>query len=144
VDHVGWATHQVLEHCLGLGDPALLATAAGTYGTVQETLTHLVDAHAGYLGWLTGAEDVELKGAAEPVVLREWEDRGRTGWRAYLEAGPDHERSVATGGRPAPAWVLTLQAVHHANDHLAHVGTILGANGLPVPEVDVWAYDTSA
>lgn len=139
-DHAGWATRRVLEHCLDLGWAALRATAAGTYGTVQETLTHLVDAHAGYLGWLVGAEDVELRGAAAPDVLRAWEERARRGWRAYLEAEPDHEREVRTGGRPAPAWVVTLQAVHHVNDHLAHVGTILGAGGLPVPDADVWAY----
>jgi len=143
-DHVGWAVHTVVEHCVNLGEPALRATAAGTYGTAQETLTHLVDAYAGYLTWLVGGEDVELQGAAEPDVLREWVDRARRDWRAYLEAGPDHERSVATSGRPAPAWVMTLQAVHHTNDHLAHVGTILGAGGLPVPDVDAWAYDTSA
>jgi uncharacterized damage-inducible protein DinB len=138
--HTGWAVREILEHCLGLGEAALLATAAGTYGTVHETLTHLIDAHAGYLGQLVGAEDVELQGAAEPKVLREFAERGHSGWHAYLETRPDHERMVPNWGRPAPAWVLTLQAVHHANDHLAHVGTILGANGLPVPDVDVWSY----
>jgi uncharacterized damage-inducible protein DinB len=140
--HTGWAVREVLEHCLDLGETALRATAAGTYGTVHETLTHLIDAHAGYLSYLVGAEDVELEGAAEPAVLREFAERGRSGWHAYLEAGPDHERKV-TSGRPAPAWVLTLQAIHHANDHLAHLGTILGANGLPVPDVDVRAYHTA-
>ena len=142
--HTGWAMREVLEHCLGLGETALGATAAGTYGTVHETLTHLIDAHAGYVAQLLGAEDVELKGAAEPEVLREFAEQGRSRWHAYLEAGPDHERIVPNWGRrPVPAWVLTLQAVHHANDHLAHVGTILGANGLSVPDVDVWAYHSA-
>jgi uncharacterized damage-inducible protein DinB len=142
-DHAAWAAHEVLEHCLGLGEDALRATAAGTYGTVHETLTHLLDAHAGYLDWLVGGEDVELQGAADPDVLRACEERARGGWRAYLESAPDHEREVRTGGRPAPAWVVTLQATHHVNDHLAHVGTILGANGLPVPDVDVWVYGST-
>jgi uncharacterized damage-inducible protein DinB len=142
--HTGWAMREVLEHCLGLGETALGATAAGTYGTLHETLTHLIDAHAGYVAQLLGDEDVELKGAAEPGVLREFAERGRSRWYAYLEAGPDHARILPNWGRrPVPAWVLTLQAVHHANDHLAHVGTILGANGLPVPDVDVWAYHSA-
>jgi len=143
-DHAGWATHLLLEHCLGLGEAALGATAPGTYGTVHETLTHLVDAHGDYVRRLTGAEDyVFLEGPAEPDLLREYLERGRAGWRAYLESRPDHERLVASGRRAAPAWVVTLQAIHHASDHLAHVGTILGANGLPVPDVDVWAYSTT-
>jgi uncharacterized damage-inducible protein DinB len=139
-DHAGWATDKVLEHCLELGEAALRATAPGTYGTAHETLTHLVDAHCDYVGKLMGAEDVFLEGAAEPDVLRAALERGRERWRAYLEAGPDHERVVAANGAARPAWVATLQAVHHVNDHLAHAGTILGANGLPVPDVDAWAY----
>ena len=60
----------------------------------------------------------------------------------------DHEARanrelLPAGGRPAPACVVTPQAVHHANDHLAHVGTILGANGLSVPDIDVWAYHSA-
>jgi uncharacterized damage-inducible protein DinB len=143
-DHAGWATDLVLEHCLCLGEAALGATAPGTYGTVHETLTHLVDSHGDYVRRLTGGEDdVFLEGTAEPDVLREYLERGRAGWRAYLDGGPDHERLVPSGRRAAPAWVVTLQAVHHASDHLAHVGTILGANGLPVPDADVWAYATA-
>jgi uncharacterized damage-inducible protein DinB len=142
--HVDWAMQEVLEHCLGLGETALGATAAGTYATLHETLTHLIDAHAGYVDQLLGAEDVELKGAAQPEVLREFAERGRSRWRAYLESGPDHARILPNWGRrPVPAWVLTLQAIHHANDHLAHAGTILGANGLSVPDVDVWAYHSA-
>lgn len=143
VDYAGWAAHEVLEHCLGLGEAALGANAEGTYGTVHETLTHLIDAHGDYLSRLIGAKDEFLQGTAEPDVLRHWVKRGRQGWRAYLESGPDHERTVPTAGRPAPAWVVTLQAVHHVNDHLAHVGTILGANDLPQPDVDVWTYGTT-
>jgi uncharacterized damage-inducible protein DinB len=139
-DHAGWATDLVLEHCLGLGEAALRASAAGTYGTVHETLTHLVDAHLDYVSKLVGDEDVILEGSADPDVLRAAAKRSRDGWRAYLEAGPDHERVVAANGGARPRWVVTLQAVHHVNDHLAHVGTILGANGLPVPDVDVWEY----
>jgi uncharacterized damage-inducible protein DinB len=142
-DHAGWAASVVLEHCLGLGEAALGATAPGTYGTVHETLTHLVDAHCDYVHRLDGGGAVLLEGAAEPDVLREWVERGRARWRSYLAAGPDHECLLPAGGRPAPAWVVTLQAVHHANDHLAHVGTILGANGLPVPDADAWAYSTA-
>jgi uncharacterized damage-inducible protein DinB len=142
-EHAGWATSLVLEHCLNLGAAALGATAPGTYGTVHETLTHLVDAHLDYVSRLTSVEVAFLEGTAEPDVLREYLERGRAGWRAYLAGGPDHERLVPSGRRAAPAWVVTLQAVHHANDHLAHVGTILGASGLPVPDPDAWAYGTT-
>jgi uncharacterized damage-inducible protein DinB len=136
-----WATSELLEHCLGLGEQALRATAPGTYGTVHETLTHLIDADGSYLNWLVGGPDTVLEGSADPDTLRRCAEQWQEGWRAYLEPSPDHARVVAaSGGRRVPSWVLTLQAVHHANDHRAHVGTILGANGLPLRAADVWAY----
>lgn len=141
VGYSGWATGVMLDHCLGLGEPALRASAAGTYGTLHETLTHLIDTDGSYLGWLTGAPPMLLEGAADPALLRDCAERWRAGWLAAMEGAPDHERPIeAEGGRRAPAWPLVLQALHHANDHRAHVGTILGANGLPVPAVDAWAY----
>lgn len=137
----GWATGELLEHCLGLGEQALRATAPGTYGTVHRTLTHLVDSDGAYLSLLTGAPDVVLEGSADPDLLRRCADRWREGWLAYLEAAPDHARvAEVSDGRRVLAGVLTMQAVHHVNDHCAHVRTILGANGFPVPEADAWAY----
>jgi uncharacterized damage-inducible protein DinB len=140
LDHSGWATSALLEHCLGLGGEVLAASAAGTYGTLQETLTHLADADADYLDWLTRGENVPLEGAADPVVLRGYAQRSREGWRAHLESGPDHEREVVSHDRRAPGWVLVMQAVHHANEHRAQVCGMLGAHGLPVPDIDVWAF----
>jgi uncharacterized damage-inducible protein DinB len=53
--HNAWATTQVLEFCRGLDEPALHATAPGTFGTAIATLRHLIDSEAGYLFRLTGA-----------------------------------------------------------------------------------------
>jgi hypothetical protein len=36
------------------------------------------------------------------------------------------------------------QAIHHADDHRGHILSILGARGLDVPDLDVWAYAESA
>jgi uncharacterized damage-inducible protein DinB len=139
-EHSGWATHALLEHCTGLGDEALAASTPGTYGTLYETLTHLVDADAQYLSSVTGGGDVSLEDPAEPDVLRRSAEGSRQGWRAYLASAPDHERVLASGDRRAPAWALPLQSVHHANEHRAHACTILGAHGLPVPDLDAWAH----
>ncbi|TMC08552.1 MAG: hypothetical protein E6J41_13035 [Chloroflexi bacterium] len=140
--HSGWATEALLERSLELGEEALAATTPGTYGTLHETLTHLVDADADYLARLTGTGDEPLEGAAPPDVLRRRAERSRDGWRAYLASGPDPERETAPrGGRPgARAWMLVVQAVHHANEHRAHACSILGAHRLAHPDLDGWGY----
>jgi hypothetical protein len=43
-----------------------------------------------------------------------------------------------------PMTVPMAQAIHHADDHRSHILSILGARGLEVPELDVWAYAWSA
>jgi hypothetical protein len=39
--------------------------------------------------------------------------------------------------------ILLVQAIHHANDHRTHICTVLGSHGIPLPEMDVWAYGLS-
>jgi hypothetical protein len=38
------------------------------------------------------------------------------------------------------AGVFLAQALHHANEHRAHVCTILGALGYQPPDVSAWGY----
>ena len=43
-----WATLRLIEVCRGLTDEQLSATAVGTYGSIRDTLRHLVTAEANY------------------------------------------------------------------------------------------------
>jgi hypothetical protein len=36
------------------------------------------------------------------------------------------------------------QAIHHGDVHRTHILSILGAQGLEVPDLDIWDYATSA
>ncbi len=51
--HKTWATLRLIEYCRGLGDEHLNATIPGTFGTIRETLRHLVGADEGYFSILT-------------------------------------------------------------------------------------------
>ena len=55
VRHKSWATRQILEFCRGRGEQTLNATVPGTYGTILQTLRHLIDAEMPYLDQVTGA-----------------------------------------------------------------------------------------
>jgi hypothetical protein len=41
-----------------------------------------------------------------------------------------------------PAGVFLTQAIHHANEHRAHVCSALGAIGIEPPETSAWEYST--
>src|SRR5512147_416925 len=49
-----WANAQVLAACQKLAAHQLDATAPGAYGTIRDTLAHIIRAEADYIGRLTG------------------------------------------------------------------------------------------
>jgi uncharacterized damage-inducible protein DinB len=146
--HNAWATAQVLEFCRGLDESTLDATVPGTYGTIIETLRHMIDAEASYLFRLSGAwseypwqrdEAVGLDVLAERAALL------ATTWEQYLAGDVDFERLGEGRGDDGAvfairAGIFLTQALHHANEHRAHVCTILGALGHEPPDVSAWGY----
>src|SRR5262252_1200865 len=141
--HKTWATLRLIEYCQGLGDEHLDATIPGTYGTIRETLHHLVRAEEGYF-WTVTRERLSEPLPDEPAPLGELAERIRRlgpRWEALVRETDLPDRPVMSrDGWRFPAWVSMTQAIHHADDHRTHVLSILGARGLEVPELDVWGY----
>jgi len=155
--HKTWATLRLIAHCQGLAGEHLDATVPGTYGTVRDTLRHLVDAEEGYLSIVTREPFRTKEGAAAftrgdelpegPVPLDELAERIRrmgSQWETLAQDPdlPDREVTTTDGFR-IPAALPMAQAIHHADDHRTQVLSILGARGLEVPELGVWEYDWS-
>ncbi len=146
--HNAWATAQTLEYCRGLEEPMLNATVPGTYGTIIETLRHIINSEAGYLYRLTGAwpeypwardEAVGLDVLAERAILLS------AIWEQFLAGDVDVDRLGEARGDEGeifavPAGVFITQALHHANEHRAHICTILGALGHEPPDVSAWEF----
>jgi len=150
--HDVWATEKLIAHCGALSDSQLDHTTPGTYGTIRRTLAHIVGADTRYLARLGTVvidppfdedRDVSLQELSGVLgKVRDAVDR--------IFAGPefDPDRVVFDARRRVPtdpplemeSWMMLTQFVHHGSDHRAHIGTILGAHGLPTPGIDVWAY----
>jgi uncharacterized damage-inducible protein DinB len=145
--HKTWATLRLIEYCQSLAEEHLDATIPGTYGTIRDTLRHLVRAEEGYF-WIVTRERLSEPLADGPVVLAELAERIRRlglRWEALAHDAEIAGRQVTTrDGWRLPAAVPMAQAIHHADDHRSHVLSILGARGLEVPELDLWAYAESA
>jgi uncharacterized damage-inducible protein DinB len=63
-EHHVWATQRLIDTCLGFSPEQLETAVPGTYGSILETMRHLVDGDSTYLVWLTGdrAQAVEADG----------------------------------------------------------------------------------
>ena len=144
--HNAWATLQLLDACMGLTDEQLATTVPGTYGSIVDTLRHVVGADAGYLFVLTGGrvpmidEDdkslddlraISAEHAAEwPRLLAEDRDPDEVVTRHRDDGSASH----------APLGVRLAQVVHHGTDHRSQVCTALTTLGIEPPEIDVWAF----
>jgi uncharacterized damage-inducible protein DinB len=146
--HNAWANQQLLTYCRDLDEATLNATVPGTFGTIIDTLRHIVSAESSYIYRLTGfqpglqwREDREVN----LDVLTERAAALSTALEAFLATDWDEERpGEARGGRDevytVPAAIFLTQAIHHANEHRAHICTILGALDRETPRGSAWDY----
>ena len=146
--HNSWATATLLDFCRGVDDATLHATVPGTYGTLIDTLAHLIRSESSYFFRLAGALPGYPWPEGDAPTLELLAGRATTlaeGWEWFLAGEIDAEATHEGRGDGGTVYeyaagVFLAQALHHANEHRAHVCTILGARGHEPPEVSAWAY----
>lgn len=144
--HLNWANVALLDYCARLDTESLDMGSPGTYGSIRETLHHLVAAEEGYCNRVTGERPAEALGDS-PAPLEELRGRMATlgpRWESVLANPTVAGNEFMTGdGWIVAGVVVMVQAIHHAAEHRGHVLSILGARGLPVPDLSMWAYGQS-
>lgn len=140
-----WATEQLLTFCCRQAVAVVEAPGPpGTYGSVLATFRHLIGSAQGYLSGMGMEVEIRLGKADEPSLeeLAGHLRAVRTAWEDYA-AGDitlDRRYVLDQGTYEAPAVVMLGQFVHHGNDHRSHINTVLTAQGVTPPDLDVWAY----
>jgi len=149
--HDLWATEKLIAHLRTLKKEQLDLGAPGTYGSIRHTLAHLVRGDERYLvrlGVLSGPTLSEDNEASLDEIASHLA-RVKTAVEGLFTGSQfDPEQVVLDTFRRVPtdppleieSWTMLAQFTHHGSDHRAHIGTILGAHGLPTVELDVWAY----
>ncbi len=143
--HHVWASIRVLDACAALDEGQLATTVPGTYGSIVDTLRHLVDGDVFYLDILLGrAEPFDKKGSDIPTM--------RT---VMVGHDPDWQRLIAGDLDPttvvieyedngyetyAPLGIRLAQALHHGTDHRSQICTALTSLGIEPPAIDVWDF----
>ncbi len=143
-----WANLHLLDVCAGLTAEQLQLTAAGTYGTIEATLAHLVGAEQRYIWRLTGDEPrfKEKDGFPGVATLRDLAaaSAGRMIELAeQINPDDEFETTFSDGRIRLRSGVVLVQALHHGNDHRTHICTVLGSHEIAFGDMDVWAYGDS-
>lgn len=145
-----WANLSLLDTCAQLSDAQLDATMNGTFGSVRETLMHLIASEEGYARAVTGTTPTtpELKEASHWPGFDELRQRAsRTSEVLIGFAGQAEQTDLDKilhldgGTYDAPVIVVVIQAINHAIDHRSQVSTLLTQQDIEPPTLDSWAYN---
>jgi uncharacterized damage-inducible protein DinB len=143
IDYNNWANKGLLRFLEGQPPEVLDASTTGVYGTIRETLEHLLESEIGYERRLAGLPRYEPNERADGPDLGELQqlaDESAASLVALGETLPEPGTMLETSsGMRAAATILT-QLFMHGVEHRAHVGTILGSRGVEPPDLDSWAH----
>jgi uncharacterized damage-inducible protein DinB len=143
VGHKTWATRKLIALCKTL-DPSMVdTTAPGTYGTIRQTLVHLVNADRNYYRRLCSEQPWERmdEQTTDLEMVAERFDAVVAGWQALAQDASVADRDLRyPKGEVVKGAVVFAQSIHHGDVHRAHVLSILGSHSLQVPELDLWEY----
>jgi uncharacterized damage-inducible protein DinB len=145
--HHVWASLRLLDACRVLS-PAQLETAVpGTYGSILQTMRHLVGSDGWYLFTLNDDRSYLIdEDRFDLPDLRAVMATHGGAWSAVLAERPDPDRVLTEideddGYRKdATVGIRLAQALHHGTDHRSQICTALTALGVPPPDVDAWTF----
>jgi uncharacterized damage-inducible protein DinB len=145
--HHIWATERVLDACAGLMPGQLETPVPGTYGSIIDTLRHIVQADSFYLTIFT---DGRIELIDKEALLGVDELRARFAaygaeYEALLASDPDPDADFVERGDDGSEFhskmgLRLAQVVHHGSDHRSQVCTALTSLGVTPPDIDLWAF----
>jgi uncharacterized damage-inducible protein DinB len=145
--HHIWATEQLIDACAVVTPAQLQTPVMGTYGSIIETLRHIVQSDAWHLSFFHGRQNALTEEDVEKMSLSELRSAitiNGAAWTELLTTEIDPDAVIAERGQGwelhSPMGIRLAQVVHHGTDHRSQVCTCLTSLGLTPPEIDVWAY----
>ncbi len=143
-----WANLALFDLCCQLSPEVLASTQPGCYGTVYETLRHIVRGEVRYYWLLTGQRlQPPFSWDSQPSVaeMRAFAEQVSSALIQVAGEYADPERMISEveeNGEVVTYNALTLliQIVNHGVEHRTNITSVLAAQGLQAPGIDGWAY----
>jgi uncharacterized damage-inducible protein DinB len=141
-----WANLRLLDTCARLSHTQLDAGTPGTFGSVRETLLHLLTSEEGYARALTGT--FPTPPLAELTAFPGFDElrlRAEHSGKALIRVAEQGELSKVLhldgGTYDAPVIVVLIQAINHGVDHRSQIDTLLSLLQSDPPGLDGWSYN---
>ena len=145
-EHNTWANLALLDFCERLSDEQLDAKAIGGYGSIRETLVHIIGAEVSYVVRVNGRLPPrpfarnQLPGFDVLKEAARW--TGDELLQLALSARAD-TMVVEREGRLGAEYTLAsliVQAITHSVEHRTQIATIITQLGMEPPDMSGWKY----
>ena len=143
-----WANRRLLEICAGLDEDLLNAPIPGSAGSILETFRHLLNAEAEFLTRIYGSgpePGFAEEGSPTVEALAEFAERTGASWLETIErVSPTQNVHEEANGWTFDydARLIFMSLAYHGIAHRTDITTFLHREGIPLPELDVWGYQS--
>jgi uncharacterized damage-inducible protein DinB len=144
-----WANLTLLDACLTLSPEQLASSLPGVYGTIDDTLRHIIRSEAYYYRLLTGVRlEPPFSWDTHPTLAEIRPYAGQIS-SALLEAADQMLRAEPVAEEDEgeiyhyKAMTLLIQVINHGIEHRTNITTILAHLGIESPGISGWGYLTA-
>ena len=140
-----WANTELIQLCATLDEAQLAVEILGTYGRIQPTIAHVVEAEGNYVGDLGGAALWPKETVWDELTFAQPLERAERSGLARLEAAksksPDAACQFVNEGERVrfPAWTV----INYGIEHRAQVRLLLTKIGVEHPGQSVSGFSAS-
>ena len=144
--HNTWANLKLLDFCEHLSDAQLDATAIGCFGSIRDTLAHILSGEVSFVARVNGRRPAvpppydQFPGFAVLKDVAHW--TGDELLPLALSAREDTHVQERAG-----RWLveyrlasLIVQAITHSTEHRTQISAIITQLGMEPPDMSTWQY----
>ncbi len=142
-----WARDRLLSAIETLPETQYTQQMPGGWGSVADTLAHMVEAEEIWLTRLQGQSPTRLSGQEDMptfAAMRQRWQLSKDHYQIYLNRADAVELARLceykdTKGNPFsnPVWQILLHVLNHATEHRAQISTMLASIGVSHPGLDM-------
>jgi uncharacterized damage-inducible protein DinB len=144
--HNTWANLKLLDFCERLSGAQLDAAAIGGYGSIRDTLRHIVGAEVSYVERANGKLPPRPLSPGEHPPFEVLKEAARWAGDELLPLALSAREGTIVRQRPPRQLIeyrlasLIVQAVNHSTEHRAQISAIITQLGMQPPDMSGWQY----